>query len=427
MTYISPAARDQFSAPRHIFYSPVRILYFAVLLLALGALFFYFAYSEYSPPHLSQAFWFAASAVAIVGTAGCFLILPALLGLGRPALTISREGLKFRGGERIPWESISENVWQEQRAGIFSPVANRMIRLRVNGRRVVRRAQFLKCRGEDYLHSCAEYSGAAAVSSGPSSATLAVLPQTGRRDVSVRRQFPLRSTLWGLLFTVLSLAAGAIEVFTFADWRSAHYYVNYSNPSSTVLTLIFVAVFFVGFVVGIFRYLRPLVAFLFDPRPFVLGTDGVRLGPKSVAYRDIVRLRQDTSNAVTTVEGRNGMRLCLRWLIWADTEDWNRELEVRSLPAMLESFRARIAAGERLDFGKVLALDKNALYVRSRAIAFSAITSLHYQDSRDESVDVRELQIGTTNGAYRIEDRRIENPHVLLALTTALIEGGGGR
>jgi len=241
-------------------------------------------------------------------------------------------------------------------------------------------------------------------------------------EINVQRQFPLQSTLWGLLFAGLSVLAALMEVSLFADWRSAGYTIYWSNPSSTVMSLIFVGLFLAGFLIGVVIYLRPLVAFLVDPRPFIIGTDWVRLGDHSVAYRDIARLYQDARNAVTTVQDRSGRLIRLHWAIWRDPGDWNEELAERSLPAVLLAFRQRIAAGERVAFGKVLALDQNALYVKSKAVPFDRITSLHFQDTQDENVDRRELHIGTLNKTHKIEDRKIENPHIFVALTKALVE-----
>jgi len=158
MTYISPAMREQINVPHRIAYSPARILYFSVLLLGLGALFFYLAVTEYNPPKQSTAFWTSAI-VAVVAVVGfCFRILPTLLSVGQPAVIISREGLRFGGKSLIPWDSITDNVWHEQTGGIFSPVALRTIRLCVDGRQVKQHAHFFKCTGEDYLHYCEIYS-----------------------------------------------------------------------------------------------------------------------------------------------------------------------------------------------------------------------------------------------------------------------------
>lgn len=162
MSYLSRAALEQLSRPWVIRYSFLSLLLKTALMAGAAAGFFVAAFSMFmkTAPGASPE----PSLWAFLGL-GCLCLLavirgalPIWLAIGQPALTISREGLAFRGKPLIPWSEIESNNWSSMTylgitmsSGLVVKAAGRKIRVD---------SGFFKCSGEEYLHYCELYEAA---------------------------------------------------------------------------------------------------------------------------------------------------------------------------------------------------------------------------------------------------------------------------
>jgi len=159
MTLLSPAALEQLNTPHHIYYSQMRLIFFTALLGGFAALFLLAGLKVFLTEGMSSR-----AAMGFTGMGTLFLLfmvfrtLPSWRGLGEPAVTISKEGLRFRGETLIPWSNIDENDWQA--TGVLGVTSAADVHLRVSGRRRKFQALFFKCDGDEYLHYCNLYEAA---------------------------------------------------------------------------------------------------------------------------------------------------------------------------------------------------------------------------------------------------------------------------
>ena len=158
-TYVSPAQRAQTAEPHKIYHSSIKLFLLTALLLGVAVVAFYFAASiqraEPAGAPIEKSVWL----LLIAGGAGLlfFLLraLPKWLVLGSPVLTISREGLTFRGKPLMPWGEITENHWQS--AGAFGLTTGAALHVRTPRQRIKRESLTFNCSADEYMRLCELY------------------------------------------------------------------------------------------------------------------------------------------------------------------------------------------------------------------------------------------------------------------------------
>ena len=155
-TYVSPSALASQEKEFHIYSSPIRLTISTILFLgiALGA--------SYSGLRDIPGYgWANADVIPLGFAAVCFFIffryiLGPWMQLGKPAVTLSDEGISFAGKALLPWNQIVKNVWDETRTRGFRSYVT--IRLQTaDGKKVSFEATFLKIKGTEYLRQCDLY------------------------------------------------------------------------------------------------------------------------------------------------------------------------------------------------------------------------------------------------------------------------------
>ncbi|MCL2714433.1 MAG: hypothetical protein FWD68_07615 [Alphaproteobacteria bacterium] len=158
MALLSQSALEQLNKPHHIYYSKLKLIFFTALIGVFAAIFLLGGLMT------SLKKGGGGSAVMFMGLGVVLLVmmivrtLPSWRGLGEPAVTISIEGLRFRGETVIPWSSIEENDWHSQGIMGVTSAANILLRAGRPKRKI--QALFFKCDGEEYLHYCNLYEAA---------------------------------------------------------------------------------------------------------------------------------------------------------------------------------------------------------------------------------------------------------------------------
>lgn len=158
-TYISPAMRAQTAAPHKIYHSFIKLFLLTALLLGTAAIAFYFAAAiqgtKPAGAPIEKSVWLLLAA----GGAGLFFFLlralPKWLVFGSPVLTISKEGLTFRGKPLMPWGEITENHWQS--AGGFGLTTGAALHVRTPRQRIRRESLTFNCSAEEYMRLCELY------------------------------------------------------------------------------------------------------------------------------------------------------------------------------------------------------------------------------------------------------------------------------
>ncbi len=103
------------AAPRQIFPSVARLSVASLLVACLLLPTLYAARRLWRTGSEDWIGWGFCLLVLIVALRGLWRALPKWLSLEEPHITISREGLEFRGRRLIPWAAIEENIWLENR------------------------------------------------------------------------------------------------------------------------------------------------------------------------------------------------------------------------------------------------------------------------------------------------------------------------
>jgi len=187
MTILSPAAREQLGQPRAIGYSVPKMAVGTALLAAFFLLFLwagwklFFVISKTDPDRIG--YWFALVAGGVFGLMVLRTVLPAWRGLGKPVVSISKEGLTFSGKPLIPWAMIKENSWHKTYAGGFITVSS-SIRIRGTDGQIPMLGKWnytsfgggfydfdsflLACSSKEYLQVCELYSAAGGQGGAPS-------------------------------------------------------------------------------------------------------------------------------------------------------------------------------------------------------------------------------------------------------------------
>lgn len=162
MAYISPAMHEQLSEPHEIHNSPIKLAILSVILLGTTLVALYFAWdihrSSTSGGSIDKPVW---ALLAVAGAGLFFFLLRALpkwLTLGTPALTISREGLTFRGKPLMRWDDIIENEWVS--LGGLGITTGAALHVRTASLKIKREAIAFNCSSAEYVRLCELYSQA---------------------------------------------------------------------------------------------------------------------------------------------------------------------------------------------------------------------------------------------------------------------------
>jgi hypothetical protein len=238
-------------------------------------------------------------------------------------------------------------------------------------------------------------------------------PYADLGEMHVQRRFPIGPFLWIIGGLVVAAFIGMVVL-------NAYLKSGYGALSDLGYAYL-IAVAGLG---GTIYYMPTLWAFLFGPRPFVIGMDGFQFGARRAAFNQIAGLRHDAGRATTHVLMSDGSRFRLRWPIWHDSEFWVSLLEHRSHPYLMTRALAEAQAGQRVTFGRMLALDRTTIHVGRRSFPLAAVTDFHFIDGTDNGDDFRKLKIRISNKEYVIDERKIENPKIFTDLFLRLVDPG---
>ncbi|MGY5779599.1 hypothetical protein [Rhizobium sp. LEGMi135b] len=158
-TYISPSVRAQLAQPHIIYHSMIKLIILTIILLGTTLVALYFADKTYSATPagapLDKAVWL----LLIVAGCGLFFFLvralPKWLTVSSPVLTISQDGLTFRGKPLMPWSDIIENEWVS--LGGLGITTGAALHVRTSQQKIKREAITFNCSAKEYMRLCELY------------------------------------------------------------------------------------------------------------------------------------------------------------------------------------------------------------------------------------------------------------------------------
>lgn len=157
-----------------------------------------------------------------------------------------------------------------------------------------------------------------------------------------------------------------------------------------------------------------LLASVLGPSSFVMEAHQLRFGRRRVAYDEIVALRWHAALHTLHVCVKHGAPLRLRWSLWHSEPAWDALLAERTAQRLLDAACTALRAGSRVTFGKKVALDGQCLCLGRKRIPLSGITDLCFQSGFENGIAYRRLKVYTVARVYGIDEKKIENPHILL-------------
>lgn len=436
MAYISQSTMGDLDRPREIYRSPIKLSILSALVLGMvgACLFAAWKIAEgLSRKDAVIAFWVVLGVAAIFVLLFLIRILPQWLAIGQPALILSKQGIAIRGKDPIAWSGIVGNTWRsESYNGI--PIGATIELQGVQGL-VTCGAFTLKCAAAEYVRLCDLYRQAAAqdVAAASGQATdprrdRVVLPGRAAEPDGIG-EFPMRRRFPAVAFM---LVLGGLAVAGYFAVMAAQ---SYAPPSGSFgnsgfankgggsfFDIAYPYVFAVAGLAIAACGARTTWAYLADPKSVVIGEQRLRYGTRSVPYAAVASL--DAGRGAAKLVMRDGSRITLRRALWAEGDVWTELLSRRTRPHLFDAAWQALGRGEKVDFGPSLALDSRSLRIRGRPIPLEAITDLHVQSGAMNDIEYRTLRVRTTRGEHAINERKIRNPSLFLALIDALLEPG---
>lgn len=422
--------------PHEIYRSPIKLAILSFLILgAVGACLFA-AWKIAERPGGKDAmiaFWVVLGIAAVFALLFLIRALPQWLAIGQPALILSKQGIAIRGKGPIAWSGIVGNTWRsESYNGI--PIGATIELQGVQGL-VTCGAFTLKCSAADYVRLCDLYRQAAARDAAVAAGQVAdpghdraVLPgrtaePDGIGEFPMRRRFPAMAFL---------LVLGGLAVAGFFAVTIAHSYARplgsfgnsgFANKGGgAFLDIAYPYLFVLAGLAIAACGARTTWAWLTHPKSVVIGEQRLRYGTRSLPYAAVASL--DAGRGATRLVMRDGSRITLRRAIWADGDAWTELLSRRIHPTLFDAAWQALGRGEKVDFGPSLALDRRGLRIKGRPIPLQAITDLHVQSGAMDEVEYRTLRVRTIAGEHAVNERKIRNLPLFLALIGAMLEPG---
>lgn len=177
-----------------------------------------------------------------------------------------------------------------------------------------------------------------------------------------------------------------------------------------------IQVFCVLLLLMLLGQLPTLCSYAFGPRQLAFGEQAMVLDGVSYPYDQMTGIVCDASSEATRITLAKGPRQLLRWDIWINDEDWNALLLERTFPHLYAQAKATLARGGKIEFGKGVALDREALHFPKDSLPLRAIVEIRFASENDQGVHVRTLHVASAERQLSINENRLSNQHVLFAL-----------
>jgi len=159
-----------------------------------------------------------------------------------------------------------------------------------------------------------------------------------------------------------------------------------------------------------------LAYYAFSARQLTFDERAMTYGSKIYAYAELITIGSHVSKAATTIRTSNGKQLLLRWDVWRSSEIWERILEERTFPHLYRKAHDALERGERVAFGPGASLDQKALNLRGGRIPIIAISTIRFVNESDTGAQRRILHVADEHRELTVDEDRLRNQHVLLAL-----------
>jgi hypothetical protein len=172
--------------------------------------------------------------------------------------------------------------------------------------------------------------------------------------------------------------------------------------------------------------LPDVLAYVFGAKRLVLENDRFVYGSHSHAYASVAGITVNITGETTRVWLASGERLVLRWVIWSEPDVWSERLQERSFRPLYEAAKAAFERGERVSFGKGIALDRKALHFPKGSIDLAEIDEVRFASSSYNGSQRRSLHVGSLRQRLVIDESRVHNQRVLLALLGESLPGQAG-
>lgn len=150
------------------------------------------------------------------------------------------------------------------------------------------------------------------------------------------------------------------------------------------------------------------------PRLLTVGSRGLQVGERSLAFADVTRFRRRHGRNHLLFTGTDGRTLRVRLDLWERAPVLLAEVEEAIGEVMRHGIERRVHAGETVSFG-ALSLHAEGLVHQGQLIAWSSIDSVRTQCDEDGVAADEHLVIVALGRTRRIDRSKIDNEPVLLA------------
>ena len=162
--------------------------------------------------------------------------------------------------------------------------------------------------------------------------------------------------------------------------------------------------------------LPTLFTYALGPRRLTFGANALACDAATHPYAQMTSIACDAGSEITRIELADGSRLKLRWDIWVNDEEWNALLLERTFAHLHASSTAALERGEKVAFGRGVALDRQTLHLPKGSLPLDAIAEIRIAEEHDSGVRIRTLHVASLDRQLTVEERHLCNSHVLFAL-----------
>lgn len=229
-------------------------------------------------------------------------------------------------------------------------------------------------------------------------------------SIHVERHLPRKALLIGL--------TGAAGVTSLVIYAARYGWNALPIPLQTLAVLLLLMTL---------GQLPTMLSYLFGPRQFVLDDQALVTPTQSYPYAQMTGVACHPGAQVTRISLVQGRQLLLRWDIWGNPEDWNARLLNCTFPSLYSQAKAALDRGEKVEFGKGVALDRHTLHLPKGSLPLNTIGEIRISDENDSGARVRTLHVATAHARLSVDESRLRNQHVLFALLEELLPPPGNQ
>jgi hypothetical protein len=227
------------------------------------------------------------------------------------------------------------------------------------------------------------------------------MTDTSSSSFEVKRQLPRRSLR-------LSVVGGLVAVVIIA--YDVRYGFGFLSPGFEILAALLLLM--------MLAHWPTLGYYAFAARRLAFGEHGMVYGDTTYPYAEMASIGSYVSKEATKIQMADGKKLLLRWDVWMNAEIWEKILEARTFPHLYREACGALTRGEKVSFGRGASLEQRTLILPKGKVAIDTISAIRFVNENNMGAQSRILHVEGGNQDLPVNEDRLYNQHVLLALLT---------